>query len=243
MSAPSMLGRAVSILAAFTPGRATLGVSELARRTGLAKSTVHRLAGELVQEGLLEPVEGGFRLGMRLFELGHLVPGQRTLRERAAPVLGELRERSGQTVHLAVLDGTDVLYLDVLPSRSGPPLPSRMGGRMPAHATGVGKALLAHTKRSAVETVVAGGLKRLTPRTIAAPGLLHAELARVAARGVAFDGEESAVGLVCAASPVHDRDGAVIAAISVSGRSGRLAFNRVAPQVHAAARTLTGALQ
>ena len=234
---PSMLGRGVAILGAFTPDRGTLGVSQLARRTGLPKSTVHRLAAELIREGLLETVDGGFRLGMRLFELGHLVPRQRGLRELAAPLMGELREISQQTVHLAVLDGSEVLYLEILPGRTGPKLPSRVGGRMPAHATAVGKAMLAADRR-AFDTVAATGLRRLTARTIIAPGLLHSELQRTAERGVAFDREESSVGLVCVASPVLDAAGAPVAALSVSGQSGRMPVERLVPALRGAAATL-----
>ncbi|MFC4943743.1 IclR family transcriptional regulator [Pseudonocardia sp. GCM10023141] len=160
---------------------------------------------------------------------------QRGLRELAAPLMNELREVSRQRVHLAVLDGAEVLYLEILSGPAGPKLPSRVGGRMPAHATGVGKAMLAHAPRTTVDTVLAAGLPRLTARTIVAPGMLHADLRRIAGRGVAFDGEESAVGLMCAANPVLDADGMAVAALSVSGRSGRMPMPRLVPAIGAVA--------
>lgn len=238
LNPPSMIGRAVAILGAFDAERGTLGISQLARLTGLPKSTVHRLAAELIREGLLEAVDGGFRLGVRLFELGHLVPRQRGLRELAVPLMSELREVSRQTVHLAVLDGTDVLYVEILPGRTGPRLPSRVGGRMPAHATAVGKALLAHARRPALDEVLAAGLPRRTPRTIVAPGLLHTDLRRIAQRGIALDIEESATGLMCVASPVLDAAGLAVAALSISGRTGQMPVGRLGPAVRTAAATL-----
>src|SRR5450755_3363957 len=139
----SVLERGVALLSAFGADRGELGISELARRTGLPKSTVHRLAGELVRLGMLEPVGPQLRLGIRLFELGQLVPRRRTLRDAALPFMEDLREATRNSVHLAVLEGIEVVYVEILLSRASRSLPSRGCGRLPAHATGVGKAILA----------------------------------------------------------------------------------------------------
>jgi DNA-binding IclR family transcriptional regulator len=238
-----VLRRAVAMLDAFGAEDTHLGVSELARRTGVAKTTTLRLCEQLVACGLLEAHRGGanraYRLGMRLFELGQLAPRQRGLREAAAKVLADLHTATRETVHLAVLDGVEVVYLDILYAPHGPRLPSRVGGRMPAHATGVGKAILAGSPEPVVRTVLDAGLASRTPHTITTPGRLHQELAAIAERGTAYDHEESGPGIVCAASPVFGPGGAVLAGLSVSGRIGGMSLDRVAPAVRTAALTLS----
>lgn len=238
----SVLERGVRVLSAFDAEHTELGVSELARRCGLAKSTVHRMVGELVRLGLLEPAGPGLRLGMRLFELGQLVPRQRTLREAALPYLEDLREATHSAVHLAVLDGIEVVYIEILRGRERQPLPSRVGGRMPAHATGVGKAILAFSPAAVVKARIDAGLTRCSPYTIVLPGLLARELHTIAATGVSYDREESAVGVVCAAAPVFGPDGRIQAALSVTGRAERLDVERMAPAVRTAALALSRSL-
>jgi IclR family acetate operon transcriptional repressor len=220
-----------AVLAAFGPRDTALGTSELARRTGLPKSTVHRLTQELVRHRLLEHSGTALRLGLRLFELGGLVTQQRDLRDVALPYMSDLQEATRQTVHLAVLEGTDVVYIQILRSKDAPRMPSRIGGRVPAHATGVGKAMLAFSPPETVDAVIAAGLDPVGPRTITAPGLLRRQLSRIRTAGVAFDQEESGPGVVCAASPLLGPDGLPRAAVSVSGWGGRLNVNRIATAV------------
>lgn len=237
-----MLGRAVALLAAFTADDPTLGLAELTRRTGLPKSTVHRLACELVRLGMLERFQDEFRPGMRLFELGQLAPRQRDLREAALPFMTDLRDATRETVHLAVLDDREVVYIEILHSNVAPPLPSRVGGRLPAHSTGVGKALLAFSGPETLARILAEPLARRTARTIVMPGRLRAELQAIHSRGVAYDREEAAEGVICAACPVFAGDGQVVAGLSVSGRPGHLNLDRVAPAVRTAASGLTRTL-
>ncbi|MEC3980899.1 IclR family transcriptional regulator [Amycolatopsis sp. H20-H5] len=234
--------RLTALLSAFRPGDDALGVSELARRTGLAKSTVHRLSAHLVGTGLFERHGTGLRLGLKLFEIGQLAAGRRGLVEAARPYLADLREATRNTVHLAVLEGTEVVYLDILRGPDAPLLPSRVGGRFPAHATGVGKAINAHSPESVVAQVINNGLARVSARTITAPGLLRRQLAKIRADGIAFEREESGVGVVCAASPLLDATGAVVAALSISGWANRMHTSRVAPAVRTAALTLSRTL-
>jgi DNA-binding IclR family transcriptional regulator len=231
----SVLGRALTLLTAFRPGEVELTLAELARRTGLAKSTAHRQLRELESWDMVERTASGVRLGMRLFELGSLVPRQRGLREAAAPFLTDLFEATHETVHLAILDGVDVVYVQKLDGRGGPKVPSRVGGRMPAHCTGVGKAMLAFAPPERVDAVLAAGLRRRTPRTVVAPGLLRQELAAIRERGVAVEHEESTVGITCVAAPVLDLEGTVLAAISITGWVSRLDPARLAPAVRTAA--------
>ncbi|QYN19826.1 IclR family transcriptional regulator [Amycolatopsis sp. DSM 110486] len=231
--------RVAAILGAFRPGDDTVGVSELARRTGLAKTTVHRLTRHLCDTGLLEPDGTALRLGLRLFEIGQLAIRRRGLVEAARPSLADLREATRNTVHLAVLEGTEVVYLDVLRGPDAPDVPSRIGGRFPAHATGVGKAILAFSPEPLVARVIDAGLPRISRRTITAPGLLRRQLARIHAEGVAFEREESGVGVVCAASPLLDAAGMAVAAISITGWATRMRTERVAPAVRTVALALS----
>lgn len=239
----SVLGRTMSLLTAFRAGDAELSLAELCRRTGIPKPTAHRLLGELIGWNVVERTPGGLRLGMGLFELGQLAPRQRGLREAAAPFLADLFEATHETVHLAVPDGTDVVYVHKLAARHGPTIGSRVGGRMPAHCTGVGKALLAFAPPERLAAVVAAGLTRHTPRTVIAAGLLERELARVRERGVAEEHEESTLGVACVAAPVLDGTGHAVAAISITGWAHRLDTARLAPAVRTAALGLSRALR
>lgn len=241
-SDPSTTARIVALLTAFRPGDDALGVSELARRTALPKSSVHRLVGHLTEHGLLERDGTSARLGLKLFEIGQLATRQRGLVDAARPHLADLREATRNTVHLATLEGTEVVYLDILRGPDAPRLPSRVGGRFPAHATGVGKAILAWSDDAAVDRVVATGLPRVGPRTLTSPALLRRHLAKVRADGVAFEREESGVGVVCVACPMLDGSGRPVAAISISGWSNRLRTDRLAPAVRTTALTLSRTL-
>lgn len=227
--------RAASLLFAFRPGEGPLGPSELARRTGLAKSTVARLAGDLEDAGLLERVGRGHQVGLRVFELGEVAARPRDLVRIARAQLLDLRRATGQAVHLAVLEGTEVVYVMVLKPLSGPPIPSRVGGRMPAWATGVGKVLMAHGSEETYREVVATGLPPVGPRSIRSEDALRTELESIRRAGIAYEREESAPDVGCAACPVLDGSGRAIAAVSVSGWSGRLDLRRAGPAVKTAA--------
>lgn len=231
----SVLGRALTLLTAFHSTDTVVSLAELNRRTGIPKSTAHRLLAELAKWEIVERSGAGFRVGMRLFELGQLAPVQRGIREAAAPFLADLFEATRQTVHLAVLDGIEVVYLHKLDGKNCPPVGSRLGGRMPSYCTGVGKAMLAFAPRHVFDEVIAEGLSHRTPRTVVAPGVLDRELENVRARGFAQEHEESAMGVACVAAPVLRSDGLPIAAISVTGWSNQLKTATFGPAVRTAA--------
>jgi IclR family acetate operon transcriptional repressor len=151
------------------------------------------------------------------------------------PYLNDLHEATRETIHLAILDGTDVVYLEKLARPGGPNLPSRVGGRMRPHCTGLGKALLAHSPDSVLTRVVHDGLERLTPYTIVAPGLLQKQLSSIQSSGIAYDREESTVGVTCVACPVLDNAGLPVAAISASGWSHQLNRRRLEGAIQATA--------
>lgn len=233
----SMLGRATAILDAFGPGEDALALAELTRRCGLPKPTVHRLAVELAELGLLDRDEHGYRLGVRLLELGQRSWWQRELRDRAVPFLETLRRQTHRGVNLAVLSGSEVVYLEGLAEPDSGP--SRVGSRLPAHTTALGKAILAFSPAAALREVVAAGLPRAGPRTITAPRLLTRELVRVRTEGVAVDVEESHSGMLCAASAVFDGSGRPVASLSVSGCGTVVQLRKLGPLVRAAAGGLS----
>jgi DNA-binding IclR family transcriptional regulator len=223
-------------MSAFTVPDRELSGAELARRTSLPRSTVHRLAAELTEHGLLEHTPSGrFRLGMRLFELGHLALYQRGLRESASAYLADLSNATRETVHLAVLDDQEVVYLDIIRPSGAPNLRSRLGGRLPPTATAVGKAILAFSPSSVIESVIAAGLPRLTPYSITDTTKLIAELNNIRHAGIAFDHQEQALGTLCCAAPVFGIGNKVVAAVSVSGRLGVMRTDRVKMAVRSTA--------
>jgi DNA-binding IclR family transcriptional regulator len=203
---------------------------------------VHRLVNQLLEWGALERTGVAMRLGMRLFELGQMAPRQRSLSDAAVPFLSDLQAATQQTVHLAVLEGSEVVYVVKLPGRNGPDVPSRVGGRMPAYCTGVGKALLAYSPPSVLSAVVGAGLVRRTPRTIVMPGLLQRELADIRRTGVAFEREESAPGIACVACPVIEQSGSAVAAVSVTGWIMRMDVERMTSGVRTTALALSRSL-
>ncbi|WP_459981760.1 IclR family transcriptional regulator [Nocardioides sp. AN3] len=210
--------KAMCLLLAFGDEAASgIGVSELARRVNLSKSTAFRLLAMLERNGVVEKFGTQYRLGGRLHELGRDVysPHHDRVRDLLIPFLGDLYERTHHTVHLAALHGTDVVYLAKLHGHRRPSCPSRIGGRVPAHATAVGKALLAHDA-DASERALSAELPAFTPTTLTQAAELSTELERIRRAGVAYDREEVQPGLHCVAVPLLTPSGRPIAAFSVS---------------------------
>ncbi|MEU5879810.1 IclR family transcriptional regulator [Spirillospora sp. NPDC047279] len=238
----TVLGKITAILFAFTSEDHSVGFAELGRRTGLAKGTLHRVVGDLTAAGLLERAGAGYRLSGKVFELGMRASVERSLLELATPFLEDLYERTHETVHLGVLDGTEVVYVAKIVGHRQATTPSRLGGRMPLYCTAIGKALLAFSPPELFGRVAEAGLARRTPRTITAPGLLRRQLERIAETGVAFEHEESAPGLVCVAAPILDPADRPIAAVSVTGPVTRFRPDAHAVQVKAAAAGIASTL-
>lgn len=229
-----VLNRAVDLLNAFTYGPgSSLSLAEIARRTGLPKATLHRLLAALDVLGLVERTSAGYQLGIRLFELGEHVPRKQKLREAALPFLQDLFEASHDTVHLAVLDGTDAVYLERIRGHRPINVASRVGGRLPAYCTGVGKALLAFNPEAAMKASAMPLVAR-TAYTITNHQVLAEELARIRQAGIAYDREENTLGIVCVAAPILVDDRA-IGAISITCSPPRTDVERYAPAVKAAA--------
>ena len=236
--AVSVLDRVTAVFEAFTEFDEGLGVSELARRANLPKSTVSRIAADLVEQRFLDRDGDKLHLGVRLFELGQTVEQPRRLRQLALPVLTDLRDAIGQTVHLAVLEGADVVFIAILRGEPTATPLARVGGRLPAHATALGKAILAFSPPAVVDRIAHGGLAQRTPQTISEPSALLHELAEIRRSGVAVEREECATGRSCIASPILGLGGAPIAAVSVAGSVEAMTPDRVASAVRTAGMTL-----
>jgi DNA-binding IclR family transcriptional regulator len=224
---------AARLLKAFRTREATLGVSELARRLGLHKSVVHRLLVTLAGEGMIEqdPHTGGYRLGVVMVELGEAVKVHMDLHAAAGPVLAHLRDETGETCQIGVLDGVEVVYVDRLESAHSLRLFTETGRRVPAHCTSSGKVLLAHLPEAEREDRLAGPFAALTPHTLVEPGTLRDELATVRARGWAEAVDEREIGIASIAAPVRDRYGDIVAALSIGAPGAR--FGDAARRRHA----------
>jgi len=240
----SSVANSIRLTKAFSENEFEMGISALATKLGLAKSTVHRLASTLVEYDILEQnrENGKYRLGLALFELGTLVRRKMDVMSEAQQQIHALADLTGETVQLAILDHLSVLYIRIRESRQAVRMSSGLGSRAPAHCTSVGKALLAYQPAEIVKQVLDLGLKRYTPNTIIEPAALVDELAQVKSRGYAIDDEEIEPGLRCVAAPIRDHSGEVVAAISVAApiqRMTKKAVQATVPSVQASAEAIS----
>jgi DNA-binding IclR family transcriptional regulator len=220
----SSVANALRLLKVFSDEEYEIGISALAQRLALAKSTVHRLASTVIQAGMLEqnPETGRYRLGLALFELGSLVRRQMDVSTEAKPLLKLLKEKTGETVHLAILDHGSVLYINKIESGQAIRMSTSVGARAPVHCTADGKALLAFQPEEVVAQMIGQGLPVRSPKTITDPKALQRDLAAIRARGYAVDDEESELGLRSIAATIRSHSGAVIASLSIAGPAHRV---------------------
>ncbi|KQT94707.1 IclR family transcriptional regulator [Marmoricola sp. Leaf446] len=240
----SVTGRALALVGAFDERHRRLTLTDLAARAGLPVTTAHRLVGELVAWGALRRTSSGdYVVGRRLWDVGMLAPVQTGLRDVASPHLHDLYGATHATVHLAVRDGVQVLYVDRLSGNASVPVVSTIGSRLPLHATGVGKVLLAHAP-PAVQQEVLSGLTRITPYTVSQPGVLQRQLRAVLEEDHATTSEEMSLGACSVAVPVR-AGGAVVAALGIVVPSLRKDAPRLVAALQVAAhgvgRSLTAA--
>ena len=220
----SSVGAALRLLKEFSAEEPEIGITLLAKRLHLAKSTVHRLASTLVGEGFLEqnPSSERYRLGLSLFALGTLVRRRMDVSREALPFLHELRDRTGESVHLAVIEGAEIMYLFNLESQQAIGVRSYLGLRKPAFCTSEGRSLLAFSSPAVLSRIIKKGLTAHTHKTITEPAALHKLLAEVKLKGHAVDDGESEEGMRGLAAPVRDASGVVIAAVGLAGPVSRL---------------------
>jgi DNA-binding IclR family transcriptional regulator len=247
--AVAALRHGLEILDLFSPDERVIGVGEMARRLGMHKSSASRLAATLSAAGYLEPAEEGrgrYRLGAKLVRLAALAGDGDDVPRVAVPVLERLVARAGDTGHVATLDGVEVVTVAVVDGWRSVRMHSTVGKRSPAHATAIGKALLAGLPDEELRRRYDGRrLERRTRHTIRSLDGLLADLAVVRERGWAADGEELEPGLRCVAAPVAGHTGATVAAVGLSGPAERLTAAvaaKLGRQVRATAAEVSAAL-
>ena len=232
----SVTSRALAMLDAFDSAAPRLSLTEIADRSGTPLATAHRLLGELTAWGALtRRGDGRYEIGRKLWDLGLLAPVQLELRQVASPFLLDIHTATRETVHLAVRDDVKALYVERISGRESVPVVSQVGSRLPLHATGVGKALLAFAPADVVDRALSR-LTRETRHTIVDPARLRRELADISRRGYARTAEEMSLGASSAAVPVRMDDGAVVGALGVVVPSHRRDLLRLVPVLEVAAR-------
>lgn len=217
--------RALSILKIFVNSAESLSLTDISRDTGLNQVTTYRLVSTLINDGFLEqlPETGKYRLGVMVIALGEAYYRNNDLHKRVYPKLEELRDVCGETVHMAILENYEIIYIEKLQGLHAIGLmSSRVGGRSPAHCTGIGKVLLAHKSEEEIKSIYGSiGLQSYTPNTVTSMDQLLNELNLIKTNGYAVDKEEHELGVACVAAPIFDKDG-VMAAISLSGPLDRI---------------------
>jgi DNA-binding IclR family transcriptional regulator len=216
----STASRVLALFGAFSSVSPVLGLTELAKASGLPMATTHRLAGELVQWGALERrADGRYQIGLRLWHTGALAPVHRDLRSVALPFMGDLYEATHENVQIAVRDGSRVLCVDKISGRHSVENQARVGGWLPAHSTGVGKVIMAFSGPDMYTDVVAEGLTRYTPHTITLPAVLADTLVQVRENHIAFSLEEMTIGVASVSAPIFGASGELVAALALVVRA------------------------
>lgn len=245
-NASSSLRRALAIVMFLAEDqRHPLGASltDIAAGLSLSKSTVLRLIAPLREVRLVdqEPETGRYRLGPQNALLGQVYLERLDVRRIASPLLHQLAQDVGETVHLVTFDPPEIVYIDKVESAQPVRMHSRIGNRQPSYSTATGKAFLAHSSEAVIEKVIAAGMPARTPNTITTAERLHAELRAIRERGYAVDDIENEPEIRCVAAPIHDHGGAVTTAVSVSGPASRITPERV-PEIGALLRAATTAI-
>lgn len=221
---------AFDVLEAFGGKHDELGVTELSKALGLSKNNVFRLLATFEQRGYIEQNKKteNYRLGLKVFELSQIYRHQSGLLKQARPVLKDVVARCDEAAYIAILREGDVVYLDMIDTTKSIKVNSRVGMRVPAYCTSVGKAQLAHESEDEIDRLYAGKtLKQFTPNTITDPARLKEELRVVADRGYASDDEEYELEIKCVGVPVRDYTRRVVAGICISAPAFRMSQERI----------------
>ena len=226
----SSVKKALNVLEAFSDDRTELGVTQIAELLNSHKSSISRILMTLLAEGFVEknPQTNKYRLGLKMVELGYRALKRFDLEELATPFLEELADKTNEIIHLAVLDKNEIIYSDKRGKEQVLTVATRIGGRHPAYCSAMGKVLLAGLSQERLNEVLAiEPLRRFTPTTITQVTILRKELERVRKQGFAIDNEESFPGIRCVAAPVYDRNGKIVAALSVTAPRQRMGQERL----------------
>lgn len=225
-----VLDRAINILEFVAKnGGGEAGLPELSAAMKLHKTTTHRIAHVLESRGLLRraPDSNRYRLGLHLYDLGYHALDSVNLRDEARPIMTRVAYEVGETVHLAVLDRAEVLYIERIEAQRSLTMGSKLGDRNPVYCTALGKAILAFSSESEVDQALAGcRMEARTRNTITNVLSLKRELQRIRDRGYSIDEEEIEDGIRCVSAPILNSANRAVAAISTSGPSSRITPNR-----------------
>lgn len=220
-----VLEKTIRLLSRFDAENVEWGVTELSKDLEINKSTVSKILSTLENHRFLTKNSENrkYRLGLRLFELGFMVAEQMDLQKVALPYMEELNKKVGETIHLVVMDGFEIVYINKVEGSQSLRIATRVGGRLPAYCTGVGKVLLAALSPQELNLFLKKApLKRLTPNTITDPKRLKESFMQIRSQGYALDLEEFSQGLICVAAPIFNYSQKEIGAISISGPSHRM---------------------
>lgn len=239
----SMLAKASDILGVFSVEQPVLTQAEITRRANLPHSTTRRLLVEMVEHGLLEKTaDAGFVLGLRLWELGSISHRVLSLRDTAMPFMTVLNQALGQHVQLAVQEGNEAAIVERLSATNAIALQLELRNRVPLHASGAGKALLAFARDADVEAFLSQPLAEFTPKTIIEPHRLRQDLESIRHRGFAVVREETQLGVNAVAAPVINRRRQVIASLSIVLPTDLTDPEKLVQGVRAAAKAISAAL-
>jgi len=229
-SSSEVFARGLDFLGLIAESRYGLSIEQLAECRGMHRSSIYRYISPLLERAYIKKTsDSRYELGPKVLELASMILERLDIRNVAHPLLIELSERTATTVHLAQLDGTEIVYLDKVETRRSLPIVSRIGGRQPVHCTGLGKALLAFLPQQRLDELLPKiEFRVFTPATIPDEKCLVAELAVIRARGYALDNQEHEPGISCVAFPIFDLYKEPIGAVSATARTrdldGKLDF-------------------
>ena len=229
-SAPvGVVTKVLSILETLHEAPSGLQLKDVALQTAINKSTAYRFLAHLEHEGyVFRDSTGAYAIGVRLARLASGSSYQTTLRKLSRPILQQLWRTTGETVNLAVMDGREVLYLDVMESSHTFRLVSQVGMRRPVYCTALGKVMLAYIPEEEHTYFFSGmTFERFTPHTLKSVAQLRKDLAAIRQRGYSIDSEEAYLGSRCIGAPIFDSLGKIAAAVSVSGPTTRVTKERV----------------
>ncbi len=222
--ATGTLGKAMAVLEIVAAADEPMRFTDILRRSDQPRGTLHRQLSNLIEEGLLAVNrDHSYSLGIRLLKFASKAWAGNEFRTIAEPHLRRLHEQTGETVHLGVLRGLDVIYLDKVESRKAVRMYSQIGNASPVYCTGVGKAALSCLPQAELDRLLPRIVfHRYTEHTLTSIEALSAELAEIRRTGTAFDREEHEAGIRCVAAPIHSADRTFLAGISVTGPAYRV---------------------
>jgi len=217
------LVRAIAVLESFSTAEPELGVSEIANRLKMQKSTIHNILATFQAAGYVmkNPENSKYSLGLKVLHLGYIVNSRLGLREQFVPVMKQIANQAGEVCYLGILDEMEVLYLEAAYPSTQVQGRNILGERAPLYCTGLGKAMLAHLPQEDVDRVLSVPMKAFTRCTVTDPVVLRNELEEIRANGYAMDNMEHEFGVRCVAVPFFASNGRVMGAVSVSGPSPR----------------------